>query len=102
MTLRSCPSRRPVTGVPPVTLIKPGDPLPAVGTLVTMAGYGLAGTGTNPGDVDDSRRRIGQSNVSAVIEPFPPGSVATVPIFTVFRNPADFPPGTLPPFEAGT
>ena len=90
---------RPVTGVQPVTLIRPGDPLPSVGTLVMMAGYGLAGTGTMPATVDDRRRRVGQSNVSD----FPSadlGSAAPVGIATVFRNPAVSPPGSLPALEA--
>jgi subtilase-type serine protease len=90
---------KPVTGVQSVTPIKPGDPLPAVGTLVTMSGYGLAGTGTAPNTVDDSRRRIGQNNIAG-FEPTPPGSVAPVAFTAVFRDPDDFPPGTLPPLEA--
>jgi subtilase-type serine protease len=97
---------KPVTNVTPVTLLKPGDPMPAVGTLVVLAGYGFAGTGTVPGDqfpaagtVDDSRRRVGQTNISAFSTPNP-GSVAPVIIDAVFRDPTKFPPGTLPPFEA--
>ena len=57
---------RPVTGVQPVTVIRPGDPLPSVGTLVTMVGYGVAGTGTMPATVNDNRRRVGQSNVRSL------------------------------------
>lgn len=72
MTSRSCP----FTAVTPVILLKPGDPMPEVGTLVNLVGYGFAGTGTQPagrdpngnpppGTVIDSRRRIGETNIGA-------------------------------------
>src|SRR5262249_37085741 len=67
---------KPVTNVTPVTLLKPGDLMPAVGTLVRLVGYGFAGTGTQPGGIDqngnllpgtvvDSRRRIGETKIGA-------------------------------------
>jgi outer membrane autotransporter protein len=76
---------KPVTAVPPVTLIKPGDPMPAVGTLVVIAGYGAAGTGTSPEAISDSRRRIGETNIGAFLAAGP--GVPDV-IAAQFRNPA--------------
>ena len=77
--------KKPVAGVPPVILIKPGDPLPPVGTLVTMAGYGLAGTGMN-------LRHSQRSRFTA--------SRRTDNNQRKFRDPAKFPPDTLPFLEA--
>ncbi|MGV6871156.1 autotransporter domain-containing protein [Pseudochelatococcus sp. B33] len=53
----------PVTGVAPVRVYRPGDPLPEVGSLVTIAGYGFAGTGTEPAALYDNKRRIAQTRI---------------------------------------
>jgi subtilase-type serine protease len=89
---------KPVTNVTPVTLLKPGDPMPAVGTLVRLVGYGFAGTGTQPGGIDqngnllpgtvvDSRRRIGETNIGAFGKDpsFDPSALDA--ILAQFRNP---------------
>ncbi|WP_194164559.1 autotransporter domain-containing protein [Microvirga thermotolerans] len=76
---------RPVTNVTPVTLIAPGDPLPPVGSLVIMSGYGRSGTGTDPESIDDSKRRIGATNIGAYA-PASPGAPQS--IRAQFRNPA--------------
>ncbi|MEP9379219.1 autotransporter domain-containing protein [Aquabacter sp. CN5-332] len=54
---------RPVTGVTPVTLIQPGQPVPPAGSLVRIVGFGSAGTGTQPDTVVDSRRRAAESTI---------------------------------------
>lgn len=51
----------PVTGVAPVRLYQPGDPLPEVGSLLTIAGYGYSGTGLYPSWNEDDKRRIAQT-----------------------------------------
>src|SRR5262249_54902303 len=88
---------KPVTNVTPATLLKPGDPMPAVGTLVRLVGYGFAGTGTQPGGiingmllpgtVVDSRRRIGETNIGAFGKDpsFDPSALDA--ILAQFRNP---------------
>lgn len=53
----------PITNIAPVTLLKPGDPLPAIGTLVVMVGYGGSGTGTTGATAQDAKRRIAQSSL---------------------------------------
>ncbi|MBZ6075420.1 autotransporter outer membrane beta-barrel domain-containing protein [Microvirga puerhi] len=67
----------PVTGVTPVTLIKPGDPLPAIGSLVLISGYGASGTGTAPDTNGDGKRRIAYTNIGGY-EPTEPGNPRSI------------------------
>lgn len=74
----------PVAGVTPVTLIAPGDPLPAIGSLVLISGYGASGTGTRPDVNDDGKRRMAYTNIGGY-QPTEPGNPRS--IAAQFRNP---------------
>ncbi|MCB8822261.1 autotransporter domain-containing protein, partial [Microvirga rosea] len=75
----------PVTGVSPVRLIAPGDPLPAIGSLVLISGYGASGTGSLPNVNDDGKRRIAYTNISGYF-PTEPGLPRAVN--AQFRDPS--------------
>lgn len=65
---------------------------PAIGTDVTLVGYGQAGTGSNPGSIFDLKRRIATNQVEYVglisdLFISPPGTSNL--IFTDFENPLD-------------
>ena len=53
----------PITNITPVTLMKPGDPLPAIGSLVRMVGYGGSGTGSTGLIAQDAKRRIADTSL---------------------------------------
>jgi len=55
----------PVTTVPVIRLIRPSDPQPIVGSLVTIAGYGYASNGSGNDIVTDNKRRIAQTNIGS-------------------------------------
>ncbi|MBF9234112.1 autotransporter outer membrane beta-barrel domain-containing protein [Microvirga alba] len=99
----------PVTGIAPVTLVRAGDPLPAVGTIIRMVGYGASGTGSNPpyrqtGPYDD-KRRVGETPFAGYL----PGSEAGMAgnnqnyLMGQFQDPAapDDPAGPIPRLQAG-
>ena len=54
---------KPITNITPVTLMKPGDPMPAIGSLVMMVGYGGSGTGSTGLIAQDAKRRIAESSL---------------------------------------
>lgn len=63
---------KPVTGLSPARLAARGSTAPAIGSLMTMVGYGVNGIGSTPRpllDALDGRRRIGQTLLTAIEDP---------------------------------
>lgn len=91
----------PVTNTPFVTLMQPSQPIPAVGTVLTMVGYGLAGTGSTgaactngvclPGTLQDDKRRISMTELGyygpANLAPVVLGTSTQAFYMAQFRNP---------------
>ena len=99
----------PVTALTPVRLVRPGETLPPVGSVIRFVGYGASGTGSNPpyretGPYDD-KRRVGETLFAGYL----PGSLvgfegnAQGYIMGQFENPRnpDDPVGPIPPLQAG-
>jgi secreted trypsin-like serine protease len=66
----------PVTSITPVTLINTSTPITTPGTTLTMAGYGLNGTGTVCCNSIDNKRRVATTDLGAyqrLVFPFVPG-----------------------------
>lgn len=99
----------PVTALTPVRLVRPGEVLPPVGSVIRFVGYGASGTGSNPpyretGPYDD-KRRIGETLFAGYL----PGSLVGFQgnsqgyIMGQFENPKDpdDPVGPIPRLQSG-
>lgn len=99
----------PVTALSPVRLVRPGEALPPVGSVIRFVGYGASGTGSAPPDRAtgpyDDKRRIGETLFAGYF----PGSLAGFEgnsqgyIMGQFEDPADpdDPVGPIPDLQAG-